>query len=119
MSKEQYWGYHLSLDCYECEKPSITDRDHIAKFTKQLVEDIDMVAYGEPQIVHFGEGDKEGFTLIQLIETSNICAHFVNETGNVYLDVFSCKEFEPADVEDIVKQYFKPSLIIKRCVARK
>ncbi len=119
MAKEQYWGYHLSIDCYECEIPSIKNRDNIEKFTKQLVEDIDMIAYGEPQIIHFGEGDKEGFTLIQLIETSNICAHFVNNTGNMYLDVFSCKEFEPEVVEELVKQYFKPSMIIKRCVARK
>lgn len=119
MEKEEYWGYHLSLDCYDCQKDTIKDADLIAKFTKQLVKDIDMVAYGEPQIIHFGEGNKEGFTLIQLIETSNICAHFANDTGNAYFDVFSCKEFDPAVVEDLIKDYFKPNMIIKRCVARK
>ena len=115
----EFWGYHMSADCYECDKDKIKNRDHVSDFSKELVESIDMVAYGEPQIVHFGEGNKEGFTLVQLIETSNICAHFVNETGNVYLDVFSCKDFDPAIVEDVVKKYFSPNMIIKRCVARK
>ena len=112
------WGYHLSMDCYEGDKEAIKDYDTVYNFTKELVEKIDMVAYGEPQIVHFGTGDKEGFTLIQLIETSNICAHFVNDNGNFYLDVFSCKEFETAVVEAVVSKYFKPTTLIKRAIAR-
>ena len=102
------WGYHLTVDCYDADKELITSRDNIAAFVNQLVNDIDMVAYGEPQIVHFGIGDKEGFTLVQLIETSNICAHFVNETGNIYLDVFSCKDFDSLVVIDLINKFFKP-----------
>jgi hypothetical protein len=45
-----------------------------------------------------------------LIETSNICAHFVPddlEGGNaMYLDVFSCKEYDDQIVIDLVKKYF-------------
>ncbi len=69
-----------------------------------------MTAYGDPQVVHFGEAgsDKEGFTLVQLIETSNICAHFCNATKEVYLDVFSCKEFNEQDVLKVFNKYFAP-----------
>lgn len=101
-----YWGYHLMLDCSGCDPALITSHDNIYNFTKQLVKDIDMVAYGEPQIVNFGSGNKAGYTLVQLIETSNICAHFVNETNTMYLDVFSCKEFDSKVVEYLVRQYF-------------
>jgi S-adenosylmethionine/arginine decarboxylase-like enzyme len=65
-----------------------------------------MVAYGEPQIVRFGSGNKQGYTLVQLIETSNICAHFVEENNSMYLDVFSCKDFDPAVVKQTVEDYF-------------
>jgi S-adenosylmethionine decarboxylase len=65
-----------------------------------------MVAYGEPQIVDFGSGNKAGYTLVQLIETSNICAHFVNENDTMYLDVFSCKPFDDKVVIALVKEYF-------------
>jgi S-adenosylmethionine/arginine decarboxylase-like enzyme len=102
----QYWGYHLVLDCAGCDHNAITDYDTIYNFTKQLVNDIDMVAYGEPQIVNFGSGNKAGYTLVQLIETSNICAHFVNETDTMYLDVFSCKSYDDQVVIDLVKNYF-------------
>jgi hypothetical protein len=69
-----------------------------------------MVAYGDPQIVSFGSGNKAGYTLVQLIETSNICAHFVPDDlkgGNaLYLDVFSCKSFDSDIVIGLVKKYF-------------
>ena len=67
-----------------------------------------MKAYGDPQIVKFGTGNKAGFTLVQLIETSNICAHFCDDSGDMYLDVFSCKPFEREIVENIVKEFFNP-----------
>ena len=107
MSENEYWGYHLILNVAGCDGDSIRSKDNIDKFTRDLVKKIDMVAYGDPQIVHFGTGNKAGYTLVQLIETSNICAHFVEETNDFYLDVFSCKEFEPKDVISVCKKYFK------------
>ena len=106
-----YWGYHLVLDCAGCDHEAITSYDTIYAFTKQLVKDIDMVAYGEPQIVDFGSGNKAGYTLVQLIETSNICAHFVNENNTMYLDVFSCKSFDDKVVMELVAKYFKATSI--------
>ena len=77
-----------------------------------------MIAYGEPQIVMFGTGNKKGYTLVQLIETSNICAHFVEETNDMYLDVFSCKPFNPLVVTGTVAEYFRPDDIIFRNMDR-
>jgi S-adenosylmethionine/arginine decarboxylase-like enzyme len=103
------WGYHLMLDCSKCLASSIRSSSNISTFAKTLVKRIDMVAYGEPQVVHFGSGDKSGYTLVQLIETSNITAHFCEETNDMYLDVFSCKPFRPEDVESVVNQHFGPT----------
>ena len=96
------WGYHLTLDCAGCNHKAITDYDTIWRFAKQLVVDIDMAAYGEPQIVKFGSDDKAGYNLVQLIETSNICAQFVNENDTMYLVVFSCKPYDAQIVEYLV-----------------
>ena len=113
-----HWGYHLMLDCAGCSHAAITSEKVIYDFTKKLVKDIDMVAYGEPQIVNFGSGDKAGYTLVQLIETSNICAHFVNENDTMYLDVFSCKPYDEKVVEDLVVAYFGPTRVRKNFVTR-
>ena len=104
-----YWGYHLVADFGKCLPTSIRCSRNILSFSKTLVSEIDMVAYGDPLLKHFGEGNKAGYTLVQLIETSNICAHFVEETDDIYLDVFSCKRFDPETVERVVKQYFAPT----------
>jgi len=106
MSDKRYWGYHAIMDASGCDHAAITSYEVVYDFAKRLVKDIDMVAYGEPQIVDFGSGDKAGFTLVQLIETSNICAHFVNELDEMYLDVFSCKPFDPKVVENLLVEYF-------------
>jgi len=103
-----YWGYHMILDASKCIAPKIRCRHNIKHFSDALVKRIDMVPYGKPKIVKFGSGNKSGYTLVQLIETSNICAHFVEETNDMYLDVFSCKPFNPYDVEAMVGLYFSP-----------
>lgn len=103
-----YWGYHLILDCGRCLPTTIRSYDLIHKFSKTLVKKIDMVPFGEPQVIMFGTGNKKGYTLVQLIETSNICAHFVEETNDMYLDVFSCKPFNPSDVKEVVNNFFIP-----------
>jgi S-adenosylmethionine/arginine decarboxylase-like enzyme len=102
------WGYHLMLDCSRCVSTKIRCSRNIIDFSKELVRRIDMVPFGEPQLHHFGSGNKAGYTLVQLIETSNITAHFCEETNDMYLDVFSCKPFEPADVEAVVNLHFSP-----------
>jgi len=112
------WGYHLILDCSKCASSTIRNSANITRFAKTLVQRIDMVAYGEPQVVHFGSGDKSGYTLIQLIETSNIAAHFCEETNDMYLDVFSCKPFEPQTVDEVVTEYFRPMRKTQKFFAR-
>jgi len=100
------WGKHLILDAAGCSPKMIGCPIVIGNFAKDLVKRIDMVAYGNPYIVMFGTGNKKGYTLVQLIETSNICAHFVEENNSMYLDVFSCKDFDPEVVQEVVCEYF-------------
>ena len=102
-----YWGYHLMLDCSGCE--NIESRDTIYRFIKDLVERIGMVAHGEPIIEYLLPGDpKQGYSLMQLITTSNICGHFMELDGTAYFDIFSCKEFDIEKAKLIVSKYFNP-----------
>lgn len=114
----KYWGYSYLLDASGCDLEALTSAETVKAFAKELVEAIDMKAYGEPQVVNFGEGDKEGFTLVQLIETSNICAHFCNETREIYLDIFSCKKFDKKVAFDVFKKYFKCTAWCENFVVR-
>ena len=117
-TRKQSWGYHLTIDAGGCDHEALRSKPTIAAFTKELVDKIGMVAYGKPRIVMFGEGNKKGYTLIQLIETSNIAAHFVEETNDIYLDIFSCKKFVLNDAVAVFKKYFKPTTMVKRFFVR-
>lgn len=71
-----------------------------------LCELIGMKRYGDCQIIHFGEGRVAGYSMIQLIETSLISGHFANDTNRAYLDIFSCKGYDPGIVEEFSKRFF-------------
>ena len=101
------WGKHLILDAAGCSPKMIGCPKVIDGFARSLVKRIDMVPFGNPQVVMFGSGNKKGYTLVQLIETSNITAHFVEENNSMYLDVFSCKDFDPTVVKDTVEEFFE------------
>ena len=105
------WGQHLVLDFNGCPKELLADKENILNWSKELVQSIDMVAYGEPVIKHFATHSYEaaGYTLLQMIETSNIAAHFAENIGQVYIDVFSCKAFDVEAALGICEKYFKPT----------
>ncbi len=50
------WGEHLVLNLSNCNKVNITNPTLIKEFSKVLVDKIEMVPYGEPQLIYFGEG---------------------------------------------------------------
>lgn len=107
-----FFGHHLLLDCSKCNIEKISSKENIYNFVKTLVERIDMVAVGEPVIEMLCEGDpKVGYSLMQLISTSNITGHFLEETGAAYIDVFSCKPYDTAIAENCVKEFFIPERV--------
>ena len=107
-TSKRCWGHHLIVNASKCDPEALRSKSTIAAFAKELVQKIDMVAFGPPRIVMFGTGSKKGYTLVQLIETSNITAHFVEEFNDIYLDIFSCKPFKVADAMAVFRSYFKP-----------
>ena len=105
---EDVWGIASSIDIYQCDPQIIRDAAEIKRFVAELCEQIEMKRFGETQVVHFGEDDRvAGFSMVQLIETSLISAHFANQTGTVYLDVFSCKPYNPETVREFSQAFFK------------
>lgn len=101
------WGIASSIDIYECDPDLIRDEDAIRRFTIELCDLIKMKRFGETKVVNFGEDERvAGYSMVQLIETSLISAHFANLTNTVYLDVFSCKYYDSEIVRNFAQRYF-------------
>lgn len=106
--KNNPWGMSVSIDIYDCDLELIDDEKTIRLFLKKLIDFIRMKAYGEPLIKKFGPTTRlYGYSVMQLIETSNVTAHFSPGTKAAYIDIFSCKEFKPHATGIFCRQFFK------------
>jgi len=101
------WGILTSLDLYGCKPETIRNAEEIKRFVVELCERIDMKRFGECQVVHFGRDERvAGYSMIQLIETSLISGHFANQSNAAYIDIFSCKPYDPNEVAEFAGCFF-------------
>jgi len=86
---------------------------HISRFVETLVETIGMKAYGAPLLEHFAEHLPEaaGYSLVQLIETSAITGQFCDLSGDAYIDIFFCKDFDAELAVEVIRAAFRPQHI--------
>lgn len=101
------WGILTSIDLHACDGATIRDAEAIKRFVVELCEKIGMKRFGDCVVVNFGEDEKvAGFSMTQLIETSLISGHFANQTNATYLDIFSCKYYNPYAAAEFAKEFF-------------
>lgn len=101
------WGWHLVLNLYDCQPEAIRSHGVIEKYVIDLCALIEMRRFGDPVIVKFGDDPAvTGYSMFQLIETSNLCAHFAEHSNAAYIDIFSCKVFDPQAAADFSRQTF-------------
>jgi S-adenosylmethionine/arginine decarboxylase-like enzyme len=100
------WGMMAVIDLQDCDRARLADPDTIRRFVPEVIEAIDMRAYGPLHIERFGEGDLEGWSAMQFIETSSLTIHTDEFGDRCYVDLFSCKAFEPELAAAIAAKHF-------------
>jgi S-adenosylmethionine/arginine decarboxylase-like enzyme len=94
------------IDLHDADRERLADPDTIRAFTADVIGAIGMVAHGPTMLERFGEGDLEGWSALQFIETSSLTIHADEVGGRCYIDVFSCKAFDPELAAGIAASYF-------------
>lgn len=123
-SKEEYesnksWGLLTSIDLFNCNPETLRDAEKIKKYIIELCKIIDMKRFGEPTIIRFGADPRiQGYSAVQLIETSCISGHFAEESDSVYIDIFSCKFYNQNDAIEFTKKFFDAKTIEFNVVLR-
>ncbi|MBL8222135.1 MAG: S-adenosylmethionine decarboxylase [Bryobacterales bacterium] len=112
------WGYSVSIDAYHCDPERIRDRAGIVRFTHELCDLLGVKRFGETQVVRFGDDPRVyGYSMVQLIETSLVSAHFAEDSNAVYLDVFSCKWYDADAAARFAQRFFGAERItVHRCL---
>lgn len=101
------WGLCTCIDLKGCDPAAIRDAERIRQYVIEVCDLIRMKRFGEPQVIHFGPNERvAGYSMTQLIETSLISGHFANETNAAYIDIFSCKEYEPEEAAEFTRRFF-------------
>ncbi len=102
------WGLMSSLDAKNCSSELIRSAEAIKEYVIKLCELIKMKRFQDTLVVNFGEDEKvAGYSMVQLIETSLISGHFANLTNAAYIDVFSCKIYDPYVAAEFTREFFQ------------
>jgi len=114
-----FWG-ELILDLYDCDPKIIRSKKKILEYTNKICNLIKMKKYGKPFIERFGFGKDftAGYSLVQLMETSSITAHFSELCNSAYINIFSCKLFNYKIAAEFTKKFFKSKKLKKRIIIR-
>jgi len=119
------YGKELIIDLHKCNSKKFT-RKEIERYFIELCELIDM----EREDLHWWdyEGDPEGYasapthlkgiSAVQFISTSNIVIHTLDDLGQVYINIFSCKEFNEMQVLVFSEKYFEGKGVTCQTVPR-
>jgi len=106
--KKTEYGMELIIDLYDCDYSIITSRQKLRQFAGDLCEVIKMKPYGKLIIPDFGFALSKtaGFSLVQLIESSSISAHYSPHWRVVCLNIFTCKSFDAKKALQFAKDFF-------------
>lgn len=104
---KEYFGKHLIVNIEGCCK-QLKSIDFWKNWYSELLTLIDMKPFGKLTIAEFGENDLLGISAVQLIYTSSITMHTYYKTMSVYLDVFSCKEYDEKKVLIHLIKHLRP-----------
>jgi S-adenosylmethionine/arginine decarboxylase-like enzyme len=110
---DDQYGIELILDLHGCDASKFT-RQSITAYFEQLCDLIDM----QREDLHFwddvglSDEDKQtsphtqGTSAVQFILTSSIVIHTLDQLRAVYVNIFSCKVYDPKVAEKFTAEWF-------------
>lgn len=113
------YGKELILDLHEVKNIHLFTRSHIEKFMIDLCDLIkmqreDLYFWDElyvPDEEKYTEDHLKGTSAVQFITTSNITIHTLDVMKRMYLNIFTCKDFDPEKAKEFCVKYFKGKVI--------
>jgi S-adenosylmethionine/arginine decarboxylase-like enzyme len=106
------WGMLATIDLHDCDRRRVQDPSCICAFVPTVIDAIGMRAHGPLRPERFGDDDLEGWSAMQFIETSSITIHADERWCRCFVDIFSCRPFDPQLAAAIAVEHFggRPTL---------
>ncbi len=124
MNYENY-GKELILDLHDCNS-NLFNRNDIRKYFNKVCDLIQMekckLCWWDD--LYTPEEEKEtdihlvGTSAIQFIKTSNITIHALDILKRLYLNLFSCKNYDENIVMKYTEEWFEGKIVNKKVIQR-
>ncbi len=119
------YGKELILDIHDCDASKFT-RKIIRKYFKELCKRIDMERcdlhwwdyHFYPNEYKKAPIHLKGTSAVQFIKTSNITIHTLDDLKKIYVNIFSCKDFDEMEVRKFTKGWFEGTVMQMRVIDR-
>lgn len=108
------FGLSTFIDLKNCSLEKITNKETIQNYVDEICFLLKIKKFGECEIVHFGKDEVAGFTFIQKIETSLVSGHCVDYSRCAFIDIFSCKLYEPKLITKFTCDFFEAGNIVMK-----
>ncbi|MBW3022986.1 adenosylmethionine decarboxylase [Candidatus Woesearchaeota archaeon] len=102
------FGPHLMLDLSQCNKDRLSDLHFIFNILNDLPDKIGMTKITQPHVFPYSGlvPEDKGITGFVIIAESHISIHTFEEKDYVFIDVFSCKDFNVEKAtQELVKAF--------------
>lgn len=121
---DTFYGIEAFIDASGCDTSRFT-REDLNEFILELCRRIDMNPVLETYYwdeINGGTSDDphlKGVSVFRFIETSNIVIHTLTIIRAVFLNIFSCKRFDPEDVRKFAAEFFGAEKVSLRMAERR
>ena len=119
------FGVELILDLHDCDTSTFT-RESISRYLEGLCELIDMKREelyfwddtNVPEEERQASPHTQGTSAVQFILTSSIVIHTLDQLRSIYINMFSCKDFDPKLAEQFTVDWFGAGSFTARFIER-
>ena len=111
---------HLTIDGYGGDRELLGSEALVSSLLDRYPDEINMTKISKPFVTRY-VGDKPedwGVSGFVIIAESHIAVHTFPDRGYVWVDVFSCKEFEAPDALDKVVEAFGLTSVTEHILER-
>lgn len=119
------YGKELIMDLHNCDSARFTRRS-IRNYFKKVCNLINMerckLCWWDDLYTPEEEKETEshlvGTSAVQFIKTSSIVIHSLDMLKKVYINIFSCKDFDDIVVSQFSEEWFEGSIVNRRVISR-